>query len=63
MLKRTAVRFDLSKSKSIKRDSVLTADLDDHLIVITPFVYRDLKRSNDFSGILMFLNLTTGWIG
>jgi hypothetical protein len=41
ILKRTAVRLDLSKSERVKRASVLGADLDNHLVVITSFFDRD----------------------
>jgi len=40
ILQRAAVGFDLSKSQRIKRASVLLADLDDHLILITSFFDR-----------------------
>ena len=41
ILKRTAVRFDLSKSKRIERAPILGADLNDQLILITSFFDRD----------------------
>jgi hypothetical protein len=46
VLEGTAVRFDLSKGKGVKRASVFMTDLNDHLILVASFFDRRDFRKN-----------------
>ncbi len=53
LLEGTAMRFDLSKGKGIKRAPIFRTDLNDHLILVTSFLDRChlcKNRCHDWQG-------------
>jgi hypothetical protein len=52
--KRTAVGFDVAKSKRVKRAAVLVSDLYNHLILTRSFFHRDYLCRNRAHQGLMF---------